>query len=116
MSRSYALAPGIWRHVTYKAMEGWGNVPANGLIVVDGEHAVMIDTPWTPEETAVLLDWLEQNLKPKVEAVVVGHAPVACLVRHPGQAESQVSPSPPAAARPRRSRRLGAGREYLEAD
>lgn len=54
----YTLAPGIWRHVTYKAMEGWGNVPANGLIVTSEGHAAMIDTPWTPEQTAVLLDWV----------------------------------------------------------
>jgi metallo-beta-lactamase class B len=75
----FPLAPGIWRHVTYMAMEEWGMVPANGLIVVDGEHAVMIDTPWTPGQTAILLDWVEKDLKAKVEAVVVGHHHVDCL-------------------------------------
>lgn len=75
----YPLARGIWRHVTYKEMAGWGNVPANGLIVVDGRHAVMIDTPWTPEQTAVLLDWVEKKLNAKVEAVVVGHSHADCL-------------------------------------
>ena len=75
----YPLARGIWRHVTYKEMAGWGNVPANGLIVVDGGHAVMIDTPWTPEQTAVLLDWVEKKLNAKVEAVVVGHSHADCL-------------------------------------
>lgn len=75
----YPRAPGIWWHVTYQEMEKGRKVPANGLIVVDGEHAVMIDTPWTPEETAVLLDWVEQNLKTKVEMVIVGHSHVDCL-------------------------------------
>lgn len=75
----YPLARGIWRHVTYKEMAGWGNVPANGLIVVDGGHAVMIDTPWTPEQTAVLLDWVEKKLNAKVESVVVGHSYADCL-------------------------------------
>ncbi len=75
----YALAPGIWRHVTYKEMAGWGRVPANGLIVVDGEHAALVDTPWTPEQTAILLDWVEKNLKAKVEAVVVSHSHEDCL-------------------------------------
>jgi metallo-beta-lactamase class B len=75
----YPLAPGIWRHVTYTPMEGWGLVPANGLIVQDKEHAAMIDTPWTPEQTAILLDWVEKNLKAKVEVVVVGHHHVDCL-------------------------------------
>ena len=75
----YVLAPGIWRHVTWQVMEEKWKVPANGLIVVDGEHAVMVDTPWTPEETAVLLDWVEKSLKARVEAVVVGHSHVDCL-------------------------------------
>ncbi len=74
-----SLAPGIWRHVTYKEMAGWGRVPANGLIVVDGEHAALVDTPWTPEQTAILLDWVEKNLKAKVEAVVASHSHVDCL-------------------------------------
>ena len=75
----YALAPGIWRHVTYQVMEEKWRVPANGLIVQDKDKAIMIDTPWTPEQTAVLLDWVEKNLKAKVEAIVVGHSHVDCL-------------------------------------
>jgi len=75
----YALAPGIWRHVTYFKMEEWGMVPANGLIVKDEDKAVMVDTPWTPEQTAVLLDWIEKELEAKVEAVVVGHSHADCL-------------------------------------
>ncbi len=75
----HLLAPGIWRHVTYQEMEKGWRVPANGLIVQDKDKAIMIDTPWTPEQTAVLLDWVEKNLKAKVEAVVVGHSHVDCL-------------------------------------
>jgi metallo-beta-lactamase class B len=75
----YPLAPGIWRHVTCKAIEGWGNVPANGLIVVSEGHAAMIDTPWTPEQTATLLDWVQNALKAKVEAAIVGHSHEDCL-------------------------------------
>lgn len=73
------LAPGVWQHVTYIEMEKWGLTPANGLIVVDGEHAAMIDTPWTPEQTALLLSWIEKELKAKVEIVIIGHHHVDCL-------------------------------------
>jgi|GEM_PF-810739 len=76
---AYALAPGIWRHVTWQVMDEKWKAPANGLIVVDGEHAVMIDTPWTPKETVVLLDWVEKSLKARVETVIVGHHHVDCL-------------------------------------
>jgi murein endopeptidase len=67
----YALKPGIWRHVTSKTFEKKWKAPANGLIVVDGKHAVMIDTPWTPEQTALLLDWVERSLQARV--IVPGH-------------------------------------------
>lgn len=75
----YPLTPGIWRHVTYEEMERGSFAPANGLIIRDNGHAVMIDTPWTPEQTAVLLDWVEKSLKAKVEAVVLCHSHQDCL-------------------------------------
>jgi len=73
-----SLAPGIWRHVTYQKMEA-GMVPANGLVVVFMDRAVLIDTPWTPEQTAVLLDWVEKDLKARVTDAVVCHSHVDCL-------------------------------------
>lgn len=76
---AYALTPGIWRHVTYREVEGFGRVPANGLIVVYMDHALMVDTPWTPEQTAVLLDWVENTLKARVKTVVVSHSHVDSL-------------------------------------
>jgi metallo-beta-lactamase class B len=54
-------------------------VPANGLVVVDGGHVALIDTPWTPEQTAVLLDWAEKELRAKGEIAIVGHSHVDCL-------------------------------------
>ncbi len=75
----YPLAKGIWRHVTYLEMKEWGMTPANGLIVADGDSAALIDTPWTPEQTAALLDWVEKTLQAKVEIVVVGHHHRDCL-------------------------------------
>jgi metallo-beta-lactamase class B len=73
------LAPGVWQHITYQKMEKWGMVPANGLVVVDDGHAALIDTPWTPEQTALLLDWVERELKAKAEIAIVGHSHVDCL-------------------------------------
>lgn len=75
----YPLAPGIWRHVTYQTFDKKWQVPANGLIVVSEGHAAMIDTPWTPEQTAVLLDWAQNELKAKVEIAIVGHSHEDCL-------------------------------------
>jgi metallo-beta-lactamase class B len=68
------LTPTIWRHVTYQETENWGNVPANGLLVLDGKQAALVDTPWTPEQTAFLLEWLEKNRHVRVSVAVVTHS------------------------------------------
>jgi metallo-beta-lactamase class B len=73
---AYALTPGIWRHVSYRVMEEKQRVPANGLIIVYMDRAVMVDTPWTPEQTAVLLDWVARELKARVTDVIVSHSHV----------------------------------------
>lgn len=73
---AYALTPGIWRHVSYRVMEEKHRVPANGLIIVYMDRAVMVDTPWTPEQTAVLLDWVARELKARVTDVIVSHSHV----------------------------------------
>ncbi|MBN2345180.1 MAG: hypothetical protein JXO51_02240, partial [Candidatus Aminicenantes bacterium] len=39
----------------------------------------MVDMPWTPEKTAVLLDWVEKELKTKVEMAIIGHHHPDCL-------------------------------------
>ena len=50
------LAKGIWLDTTYYNMPDLGRYPANGLIVIDGTDAVMINLPWTESQTALLFD------------------------------------------------------------
>ena len=57
------LAEGVWLHTTYFDIEGFENVPANGLVVIDGEYAMMIDLPWTDEQTGVIFDWVTKEHK-----------------------------------------------------
>lgn len=73
------LTQGVWRHITYMEMEKYGRVPANGLLVIDGKKAVMIDTPWTGEQTTLLIDWLEKNKKVRLESVIPTHWHVDCM-------------------------------------
>jgi|GEM_PF-537521 len=67
------LAPGVWRHVSWHEIEGFGRVPANGLLVVDGGEAALVDTAWTEEQTGRLLDWAAEELGAKATLVVPGH-------------------------------------------
>ena len=73
------LAEGVWLHTTYYDISGLKNVPANGLIVIDGKHAMMIDLPWTEEQTGALFDWIEQRHDAVIEKVVPTHSHIDCV-------------------------------------
>jgi glyoxylase-like metal-dependent hydrolase (beta-lactamase superfamily II) len=68
-----AVAPGIWRHVSYRDLPGVGPFPSNGLIVRSAHGSLVVDTAFTPEQTAAVLAWAEANVGP-IGAVVVTHA------------------------------------------
>lgn len=74
------LTDTVWRFVSYQDQGGdWGRVPANGLIVVSGEIAALIDTPWTDEQTRLVFRWAEDELGTKITAVVPTHSHGDCL-------------------------------------
>jgi glyoxylase-like metal-dependent hydrolase (beta-lactamase superfamily II) len=52
------LADNVYQHVSYKVIEPWGKVAASGLVVVDGNNAHIIDTPWGEKPTKELIDWI----------------------------------------------------------
>jgi len=72
------LAEGIWLHTTYFDIEGFENVPANGLVVIDGEHAMIIDLPWTDEQTGIIFDWVAKKQNAAIKKVVPTHWHIDC--------------------------------------
>jgi len=72
------LAEGLWLHTTYFDISGLRNVPANGLIVIEGKHAMMIDLPWTDEQAGVLFDWIAREHKATIQKVVPTHFHIDC--------------------------------------
>ena len=68
------IAPGIWQHTTYLDLPGIGPVPSNGLLVVDGEETLLVDTAWTDAQTAQVLAWADGVLGKPVRAAIVTHA------------------------------------------
>ena len=69
-----AIAPHVWRHLSWQQLEGWGRTPANGLLVVDDGGIALIDTPWTDDQTERLLAWAEETLGARPKLVVPTHA------------------------------------------
>ncbi|MCU0917064.1 MAG: subclass B1 metallo-beta-lactamase [Planctomycetes bacterium] len=82
----HPLAEGVWVHTTWFDLPDYGRCPANGLLVVDGPEALLIDLPWTNELTATLCDWITRNLKATVQTVIPTHFHQDCMG---GLAEAQ---------------------------
>ncbi len=72
------LTAGVWRHVSYHEVEGFGRVPGNGLLVVSGKTGALIDTPWTGEQTRELFGWAKQRLSAEIAVVVATHSHQDC--------------------------------------
>lgn len=73
------IAEGVWLHASLHDVAPWGPVPANGIVVVQGDEAALVDTPWTDRQTAALLTWLATAGRVHVSTVVVTHAHEDCL-------------------------------------
>ena len=55
-------------------MPGFGAVASNGLIVRDGGRVLLVDTAWTDDQTAQILNWIKQEINLPVALAVVTHA------------------------------------------
>ena len=75
----HPIAPGVWVHTTYFDHPSYGRLPANGLVIIDGKEAVLIDLPWTDELTAALFDWIAANHGAAVTAVIPTHWHEDCM-------------------------------------
>jgi metallo-beta-lactamase class B len=73
------IAPGVWVYTTYFDVPNSGRVGANGLVVVNDREAVLINLPWTDEQTAALFDWIEEHLSATVKTVVPTHFHQDCM-------------------------------------
>ena len=68
------ITPAVWLHTTTFDLDGKGGwYPANGAIVVRGDHAVLIDTGWTHEQTVAILAAWEQTRQPAIRTALVTH-------------------------------------------
>ena len=62
------------RHTSYLDMPGFRAVASNGLIVRDGGRVLVVDTAWTDDQTAQILNWIKQEINLPVALAVVTHA------------------------------------------
>lgn len=69
------LAPGVWLHTTLAGEElgRYAGYPANGLLIEDGEEALLVDMGWNARHAEGLLTWARETLRRPVRAAVVTH-------------------------------------------
>jgi len=55
------ISDNVYQHISSKRVEPWGGVEASGLVVINGNEAHMIDTPWTTQGTKELIEWIKSK-------------------------------------------------------
>lgn len=68
------LADGVWRHRSWRRLEGGTRFPSNGLLVRDGNALVLVDTAWGDTLTEALLTWADSALAWPVREAIGTHA------------------------------------------
>lgn len=73
------LTENTYLHTSFFYSEDFGKVPCNGMIVKDKDEALLFDTPTTYNESKVLIRWVKNELKAKINAVVATHFHEDCV-------------------------------------
>ncbi len=73
------VSQNTYEHTSFLSTQDFGKVPANGLVVRDGKEVVIFDTPATQASSEELIQWVEEELQAKINAVIPTHFHADCL-------------------------------------
>jgi len=65
-----------YQHTSYLHTRSLGIVPCNGMIFINGNEAIVFDTPTNDQASAELINWIGDR---KIKAVVATHFHIDCL-------------------------------------
>lgn len=74
-----AIKKNVFVHQSYLTHIKYGRFSSNGLIYIQGNEAIVFDTPTTDTLSNQLIDWITKVKKSKIKAVVINHFHVDCL-------------------------------------
>lgn len=66
-------------HISYLNTDEYGKVACNGMVYINNNEAVVFDTPTKTQVSQELLNWLRDEQKATVKAVVINHFHIDCL-------------------------------------
>lgn len=67
------IADAVWVHTTDKTLDGL-KTPSNGLLIVTKDGLVLVDTPWTVEQTTALMALAEDSFGMPIKQAIITHA------------------------------------------
>ena len=73
------IADNTFEHTSFKQTNDFGNVPCNGLIVINSKEAIIFDTPTNDKSSTELIIWIKGTLHCKLNAVIPTHFHDDCL-------------------------------------
>lgn len=69
----------IYIHRSYFKTQNFGYVGANGLVIINNNKALLIDTPWDNKQTEVLYKYLKDSLNTTIDTFVASHWHDDCI-------------------------------------
>ena len=69
----------LFVHVSYLQTEYFGKVACNGMVYFNGDEAIVFDTPVDDAASAELINWIQNEQKKTIKALVVTHFHEDCL-------------------------------------
>lgn len=69
----------VFIHVSYLQTQDFGKVACNGMLVLNGNEALIFDTPTSNEVSDELIRWIEVEKRARVKAVLATHFHDDCL-------------------------------------
>jgi len=75
----HKISSHVYQHISYLNTESFGRVACNGMVVVNGNEAVVFDTPTDDASALELIDYLAKELNCEVKGVVATHFHADCV-------------------------------------
>lgn len=73
------LSDKVYLYISVAEIGEWGKVPSNGLVIVNGKKAALLDTPMDNAQTETLMNWIKNTLKVKVTTFIPNHWHADCI-------------------------------------
>ncbi|MDY7395444.1 subclass B1 metallo-beta-lactamase [Aureibaculum sp. 2210JD6-5] len=73
------LTENTFVHISYLQTQDFGNVACNGMLFINGDEAMVFDTPTNDIASEELIDWLNKDEKMDIKGVIATHFHDDCL-------------------------------------